>query len=161
MISDLAYQAGGQAAWASFVKESAPALTQIPKLRPLGQGMHNAGGGVNPMTNTGVLPGGAKTQVTPGGGATQVGAPAAISNMNTQIKPKPAAPAAPAPGAAPAAPAPAAPPPAPGAAPGAPPAPGFMQSLKEQAPGALLNTGLMMGVPMMMNALSGPGNQPQ
>jgi hypothetical protein len=36
-----------------------------------------------------------------------------------------------------------------------------MQSLKEQAPGALLNTGLMMGVPMMMNAFSGSGQQNQ
>ena len=74
--------------------------------------------------------------------------------------PIPAAPApAPAPGApAPAAPAPAAPAPAVTADKAQPT---FMQSIREQAPGALLNTGLMMGIPMAMQAMSGSNNQNQ
>lgn len=39
--------------------------------------------------------------------------------------------------------------------------PTFMQSIREQAPGALLNTGLMMGIPMAMQAMSGSNNQNQ
>jgi hypothetical protein len=44
----------------------------------------------------------------------------------------------------------------PAAAPG-----GFWNSVKEQAPGALLNTGLMMALPMAMNAFSGSGDKQQ
>lgn len=36
--------------------------------------------------------------------------------------------------------------------------PGFMHSIREQLPGTLLSTGLMMGAPMLMNAVSGNGN---
>ena len=84
--------------------------------------------------------------------------------------PVPSTPAAPAPAPAPGAPAPAPGAPAPAAPAPAAPAPAvtadkaqptFMQSIREQAPGALLNTGLMMGIPMAMQAMAGSNNQNQ
>lgn len=90
-------------------------------------------------------------------GPTPAAAPVPAAPV-TQAQKVPAPGAAPtaaaAPAAAPAAPAAAAP-----AAPAAPAGGGFMQSVKEQLPGAVLNTGLMFAAPMLANAFSGSGNQ--
>lgn len=152
MISALAYEAGGQAAWATFMKFAAGPLVPRPALKPRASGMYTVGGGVAPNMPQGgtvvarpsamAAPGGTRTGVLPGAQAAQAAA-----------APAPVAPAAAAPAPAPAAAAP--------AAPAAPAAGGFMQSLKEQAPGVLLSTGLMTALPMAMNAFSGSGNQQQ
>ncbi len=97
--------------------------------------------------------GGGQAQAAPAAGAPAAGAPAAPP-AGAPTAPPAGAPTAP-PAGAPAAGAPAAGAPDAGAA----PAPGFWQSMKEQAPSALLNTGLMMGVPMLMNAFSNSGQQ--
>lgn len=155
MIKESAYAEGLQAAWSVFSKEAAPFKppTNMQVFR-----------GPRVAAQTGSAP--VMGAVAHGGGPMSSASPGQMMPQNVgpgvTKKPQLPAPAAPAaPGAAPPAPAAAAAPAAP-ASPAAAAAPGgFMQSLKEQAPGALLNTGLMMGIPMAMNAFSGSGNQNQ
>lgn len=181
---------GGGAAGAAPVAQPGTAVAS-PKAMAAAPAM--PAGNVDPTSVRGDVTKASKPPAAPA--QTQVGAPAAIQQMPTQIKPQGAAAMAqhasdnagtvaggkpmaipptptPAPGApAPAAQAPMVPPPAPAgtpppaaapapaapAAPGAPAAggeapPTFWNSLKQQAPGALMNTALMAGVPLLMNA---------
>lgn len=133
MINKVAYDIGVRDAL-NFFKTAMPTMTGLmprPALRPGAAGMHTMGGAQVPA---------------PALGGTTVARPSAMGAA--PAAPAPAAPAAPMPGAAP-------------AAPGAKPGGGFVQALKDQAPSALLNTGLMMGVPLAMNAMSNSGQQPQ
>ena len=150
MIREAAYAEGFQAAWGVFSKEAAP-------FKPPNNMQVFRGPRVAAQTGSAPVMG---AVAQGGGGPVGSASPGQMlpQNVGPGVTKKPAvpAPAAPAGGATPAAPAGAAATPAAAAA-----SPTFMQSLKEQAPGALLNTGLMMGIPMAMQAFSGSGNQNQ
>lgn len=109
-------------------------------------------GNVNPTQVQARPPAPDKTAVTPAPAGTRIVSPpemdkARAASAAKAPKPAVAPPAAAPPGAPPAA-----------AAPGAP-AGGFWQSMKEQAPGAIMNTALMAGIPMAMNAFSSNNQQ--